>query len=115
MYLVEVPVFSTPDLVGHLFTTMVSSTFPIWAGLVNTKCKNVSFTLETPDDVVVTQAFDNYLPDANGKAIPGTEVSGFEVKHTVHYKDGKIIFWGQEFDAELLAKRRAAEAAAAKK
>jgi len=96
------------------FSAMMACIFPIWAGFVNTKCVNKSFRLESPDDVIVEQAYDAYLPDADGKPIPGTEASGFEVKQTIHYKDGKIIFWGQEFDAELMAKRRAVAAAAKK-
>jgi len=83
-------------------------------GFVNTRYENQAFEQVSDAAVAVTQVIDQHLPDADGKAILGTEIAGMLCVHTLTYDgDGKIAVWEQSYDGSVLSGARAAAAAAA--
>ena len=80
---------------------------PIWMGFVNTKIINKSYKKHGNDTVIIGQKYDNHLLDEFGAKIKGTESKWFNVTHTLHYTDGLIDGWIQEFANERLVAVRA--------
>jgi adenylate kinase family enzyme/YHS domain-containing protein len=106
------PEAETPGPAGSgSFGDMMGALSPIWMGLVNTACENLTFTPEGEDAVVLAQKYVNHL-ELDGATVDGTE-SEMEVTQRVTYDAaGKITAWVQTYDATIMAAARGHLAAA---
>ena len=92
------------------FSDMLAAVAPIWMGITNPKCNNVSIDQIGEDAMQVVQCYSSHIAStATNQAIRGTQRE-LEVTHNLQYDtaSGKVIRWSQQYPAEQLTAMRAA-------